>query len=393
LTIALATTLSVDAACDNQCSGHGDCQIDDVCKCYDNWGVGLTLLSGDCSDRVCPSDIAWVDTPNEIGVFHRYTECSGKGLCDRKSGLCECFDGYEGKACQRTSCPNDCSGHGTCEYVEDIPFGTVYSQYTLGDDGAVHGTRQGLGIYPQALPYYGWDKTKIRGCVCDATYADIDCSKRLCPHGTDVLTVPQNLLIEDSKQVQMIRLKESEAIASFPNDDIDPDIRTFALNFRSRINETYSTIPIRFDVGFGSTGSLSDFANDVKLALLGLPNQVIDGVEVSVQADPSVSSAYFIRVTFTGDSVQGRQNLLSVNTIRCGDGCTPKITGLPLEETVKTFADPWFNVAWSTVNETVASDYNSYECGRRGKCDYSTGLCDCFEGYTGEACSEQTTLV
>jgi hypothetical protein len=36
---------------------------------------------------------------------HPSTECSNKGICDRKTGECECFDNYEGMACERTVCP------------------------------------------------------------------------------------------------------------------------------------------------------------------------------------------------------------------------------------------------------------------------------------------------
>ena len=43
--------------CDNACSGHGFCMTDDVCDCYDNFGVGMSMDSGDCSDMICPFEI------------------------------------------------------------------------------------------------------------------------------------------------------------------------------------------------------------------------------------------------------------------------------------------------------------------------------------------------
>jgi len=334
---------------------------DDVCSCYDNWGLGLGHDSGDCSDRICPFELAWVDTPDSKGAFHKYSECAGRGICNRDTGECSCFDGYEGKGCQRTTCPNDCSGHGTCEYIEDMAFAATWNDYSpqyFEDDA-------------KTFSYTQWDNRKIRGCVCDATYGDVDCSKRMCPYGTDVLDVKDDLLHGTFYQKQEIKFQSSLQLNTLTK-------KTFALTFKSRLNETFTTIPIAFD-----ETDIPDLVHDVQLALLNLPNRVIDGVTVAATVDYTTMSVA-MTVTFSGASVQGPQHLLIVEDYECGAGCTPKIDGLNLETR--------YGRQSSNTTDIQNANYNSYECGRRGKCDYTTGLCSCFTGYTGDNCNTLTTL-
>jgi len=434
LLLALALVVSASAVCDNACSGHGTCMTDDVCKCYDNWGVGMSHDSGDCSERVCPFELAWVDVPDKAGTFHKYAECAGRGICDRGTGECACFDGYEGKGCQRTTCPNDCSGHGTCEYIEDMAFAATWNDYD--NRGFKHDAKK--------FSLHSWDSGKIRGCVCDAQFGDVDCSKRMCPYGNDVLDIRDDLLVPTKYQQQNLIFSsvDHQNLASSPVGVDTLKGETFALTFKSRLNETFTTIPIVFDAtsitvqddlavhavaatsrGRGAAGN--DFLNDVQLALLNLPNRVIDGVTVTAQRHSSALHTFDVNgnyvqndngltsggdqdglgdqtaaqgatatamqdilvltVTFTGDAVQGPQHLLAVEDYECNDGCTPKLTGLSLEYR--------YNHKSSNVTERILADYNSYECGRRGKCDYDTGLCECFTGYSGDNCNSLTTLV
>lgn len=356
--VLISIFASVSAKCDNACSGHGTCGLDSICTCYDNWGLGLSHDSGDCSQRICPYDFAWVDTPDKKGNHHKYAECSAKGICNRDTGDCECFPGFEGKGCQRATCPNECSGHGQCTYIEDLPYNATASNYFIGtfwDEAAT-------------LPYYNWDKSKSRACICDPEYGDVDCSKRMCPHGTDVMDVRDNLNAAAKYHTQNLIFDATymDVLST----------QSFALVFKSKLNETFVTKPLVFE---SYTTDLHDFVLNVQAALMELPNRVIDKVEV--HASQTTTAALILNVTFVGDSVQGPQNLLTVRDYYCADGCTPKLAGAV------------FQPHTMNVTELRTSDFNSFECGRRGKCDYSTGICNCFAGYTGLSCNTITALV
>jgi len=361
---------AASAVCPNSCSGHGTCAENDVCVCYQNWGMG-DEASGDCSQMYCPFEYAFVDAPDMDGKVHKYLECSGKGLCDRSTGDCECFEGYTGKGCQRTSCPNDCSGHGTCEYIEELTFGSTPGEYVSAKTTSEISATEAVTF---SVIDEAWDAHKSMACLCDAGYIDVDCSRRMCPKGNDVFDTRLDLTDSVVYQVQTITLSGAGtdgAGTGAAYADIQGD--SFALTFVSTLNETYTTIPIVLPA------LAADLETAVQSALMGLPNGVIDQVTVSATTGASTT----LLVTFDGATVEGKQNLLIVEADACADGCTPKITGLDLESVSVS----------ALVTESTISDYNNYECGRRGKCDYDSGICECFEGYTGVACGTQTALV
>ena len=194
LALVIALTSAQDCVDQNYCNGHGTClESSSRCECFDGWGSSADVAVykvHDCSQRTCPSGKAWFDLPSDVTTAHALAECSNKGICDRKSGSCNCFSGFTGDACQRRVCPNDCSGHGRCVSIKRLAtMGNAWplspkTTYTGSDDT----TR--------------WDQDKVFGCVCDSSW-DVglgsgqrqdsewfgpDCSLRHCPSGDDPLT-------------------------------------------------------------------------------------------------------------------------------------------------------------------------------------------------------------
>jgi len=502
--LALAAT-TAHAACPNSCSGHGTCGADDTCTCYQDWVMG-DQDGGDCSDRRCPYQVAWSAGPDKTGNIHTYAECAGVGICDRGSGDCECFEGYTGRGCGLQTCQNDCSGHGECVYAEDVTFGTVYGDYNTA----------GLGVGASKVPQKpNWDSGKVRMCVCEPGYTDIDCSRRMCPKGNDVMDERQNLETSLKYQTQRVTLIAAGALgdgkmtvtgcgadAAYTDAATDAcfvDLvgKSFALTFTSKLNQSYTTKPIIVQDIAGATpatqaGAELTTSMAVQSALHELPNYVVDSCDVTCTYEYAVGvdalyPSVKCDVKFDGGSVAGPQYLLEVEADKCDSGCTPqlsspvqlksaqvtagaadfktgstttadgsgaviadsvttittaaaadlgdgtnppalpfyiqivdevlKVTAISGEDidvtrgaagttaaeiadgaTISTLSAGYDGASpsadpLSSVAESVQADYNSFECGRRGKCDYSSGECECFEGYMGDRCQTQTALI
>ena len=120
---------------------------------------------------------------------HFYAECSNKGECDPIQGVCNCYPGYDGSSCNRNTCPNDCSGHGTCKNYE-------------------------------GSSYAAWDIEATTYCDCDARWTGPSCSLRQCKTGVD----PVETANVDTSRMQRVAFKTLGPLAW---DDSDFDMGAY----------------------------------------------------------------------------------------------------------------------------------------------------------------------
>lgn len=187
------TEVKSDCSMLNECSGHGECvNRTSTCNCAEGYGAASDIAfykAPDCSQRTCPAYKAWADLPTSATRAHAYAECSNRGSCDRTTGLCKCWAGFEGNACQRMKCPNDCSGHGQCLSMEQQA--KISSALPLAPNTYYEGSDS------------TWDEDMIFGCVCDSSWEvglgngqrqepewfGPDCSLRHCPSADNPNTI------------------------------------------------------------------------------------------------------------------------------------------------------------------------------------------------------------
>ena len=327
LVVVAAALAGAMAACPNHCSGRGTCGSDDVCSCYSRY------QGPDCSERKCKMSIAWVD--GEVAAPHAYAECANRGVCDRESGECVCQDGFDGAGCQRLKCPNDCSGHGTCEYIGE------------------------LGTYASS----NWDATKIQGCKCDGGWEGYDCSERMCPRGDDPLTIHLDAATGDQFVISVRS---------------DTDGSRLAGNAVWIVQDLYGTWETSrpFDVSSASEAEAALEDTDIIVE--------VDSLAVATY-DVAAGDGYTYTIRLSNPA---HVTTIALEGKACNDaGCYGKRAMTVEKDPAST------NVYSKNGDGADLSLLEADVCSGRGLCDRETGICQCFEGHTGLACETQTILV
>lgn len=442
LFVALAALVGfASAGCPNGCSGHGSCGTSDVCGCYKGF------FGGDCSYRYCPVGPSWTVTPIEkllddryseaivlntpggfVGHnrfdkeatkqypittadftstfealypkrpnFNQYTECSSRGTCDYATGECKCFDGFEGRGCRRTTCPNGCSGHGRCLSNTDINP-NQYMSFNYPNDQM-------------------WDQKRTQSCQCDRGYTGYDCNSRICPFGDD----PTSDCGENSAgDVQLVVTKS-------PHDSVSNSERYFTLSFTDMFGGTFTTRPILDHAPSCALPAGAKFTPcpEVQYALMDLPNFAIPEVEVDAfpiteaGAGAAKTSTSMYTIQFTDSSNAGKQNTLTCELVSDStvNGAQPKYQSVSACKVYNVGGPEWFDESGTALEldlsgtfaelttkltrtfllgaantANAATTYEDFQpCSSKGDCDAATGTCTCNAGHYGEACEKQST--
>lgn len=196
------------------------------------------------------------------------------------------------------TCPNGCSGHGTCTTVADLASGGVF---TFVD------SRNTANYYDGVLKpfqYNIWDAQKNTKCVCDAGYSGADCSLRLCPRGDDPLTVTNPVCGNKPCQNEV----QGFTIAGGTTNDK----KQYRIRFYDYEGVFYFTAPFAIGTTYDSSNSGVNAANTavnaanalaVKNAMEAIPMGVTGNVTVTCKFDPT--STHNVRCTVTFKTLPG----------------------------------------------------------------------------------------
>jgi hypothetical protein len=343
------------------------------------------------SDFAATFEALYPKRPN----FNQYTECSSRGTCDYATGECKCFDGFEGRGCRRTTCPNDCSGHGRCLDNYDINP-TQYMSFNYPNDQM-------------------FDQKRTQQCKCDRGYTGYDCNSRICPFGDDPTSDCGENSAGDVQLIVTRSLADSTTVKQY-----------FTLTFTDMFGGKFTTRPILDHAPTCALqGNAATPCPEIQYALMDLPNFAIPEVEVDALSyvdkgtGSTKTTTSLYTVQFTDSSNSGKQNTLECNLVTDAsvNGAQPKYAKVAECQIYNVGAPEWFaesgkeltldikgtfpaitaaqtrvGILGATNTADAATTYEDFQpCSSKGDCDGATGTCTCNSGHYGEACEKQST--
>ena len=325
------------------CYGKGRCtglSGNFECECFPGY-------IGNCKLRSCPKGKAWFHEPLVPNIAHDVdVECSNAGSCNRESGQCECFSGFVGAACERTTCQGvgtECSGNGLCRSLKEL---ASYAKDSYGEKGTFT-----YGNTPNDPDV--WDADRIQGCVADepgyiktefgihyitpATDPALD--KYECPTGMNRRRLDN---IQAGATINVTLLQEVQEV------NCTADGGTFTIKFRG-----YTTNDILYNADMATIETELELLHSIGdvTVVSSTPNDNTDDVACDANGN-AFKVSFFTELQSVPAMVVDSASL--TNT-----GGSPALVVTTLQH----------------------GDGYELECGGKGTCDYFTGKCECWNGW------------
>eukprot|EP00520_Triparma_pacifica_P009501 CAMPEP_0118644248 /NCGR_PEP_ID=MMETSP0785-20121206/6837_1 /TAXON_ID=91992 /ORGANISM="Bolidomonas pacifica, Strain CCMP 1866" /LENGTH=693 /DNA_ID=CAMNT_0006535993 /DNA_START=32 /DNA_END=2113 /DNA_ORIENTATION=- len=385
------------APCPNSCSGHGNCDNPDrQCDCFD----GFT--GADCSLMTCPLGPAWADEATGVDAAHNMAECSNRGLCDRTKGTCTCEPGrFEGKACERRTCPNSCNFRGRCESMNALATMRDPGELITQCDTSLICVNSDCSTtnYDNCRSVYAydnvWDAEMMYGCVCDDGFYGVDCSLRNCPTGDDPLTGSSSSTTPEVNHKMIVTCTatggtftltfKGETTSAIAWDATTSDLIT-ALHGLTTIKSDFDTA-VTVTYSGTNLAACKDDSNTIDITFTqnfgNLPLIIPDGSLLTSTGvfEASITTATSIPGTKEDDFCSNR----GVCDTETGV-CTCTSTDFATSNGANA-AGQRGDCGYQTVSQvTSCPGTDGIDCNGKGNClaDY---VCECMQGYTGADCS------
>ena len=381
-----ASSEGQSATCASSCSNRGTCVVG---KCNCNTGYSGTV----CENKECPS------------------ACSNHGSCNQNTGECSCASGYIGSSCQtcssgfelhsdgitctlkQNSCPNDCSGHGTCGEAGVCSCEQEYESTDCSDRSCPSPTCSGHGTCSLAtgtcscstgysgnscLTAVAQPKTcpndctsALRGdcdestgtCICEDGYQGIDCS------GAD--SSSQVLLVSGTVTTAMSVAKDGYVY------------------FRLNNVPAADTVSVVVDAKTGDPDLYVSVAyENPTSAKFQLKKTETGGESVTINAGACDSACtYYFAVkgynaaTFTMLATQSSASCTAASTCNGHGTCE--------QDGSCKCTTPFSGISCATAE--CPSSSIVVDCSGHGSCVRTSGNCICSTGYEGTDCSTSTS--
>jgi hypothetical protein len=383
-----------------------------ACAALDPAGT-WTKNDQDCIDQTA----AW-----STGLITGFVRADGRtGLCtDDAADAAACateggdWDSYKGMCVLRANVKADCTGTGRtwianyCNPNAKITLNSGAFDDVAADD-----------LADAKFNHYGYISLKYtdmfggeyftRPILIDASRAATQDNYLMQP--TQQWATSKSQMYQTSASAPGTGIKRVEGTCSVATNDSELDCINAGGTWTASTSGFYlggtaTTTHATISEDRMKSGTLKRYTADrIRHALQDLPNFAIPSVNVTNFVTGGEIWGNVFDITFTDETTSGKQNLLECvyDSARGCDGAQPKMKSVVVPSNTNGAAaglSQIYTTGGTTqvvdcqVVEVPLTGTNTYEehseCSNRGLCDASTGVCECFEGHTGEACSTQT---